>query len=89
MSVVKHWHRLPSELADAPHLSVFKGHLDNVPMNILMVLVIPEVVRQLAFMIFEGPFQMNYLLLSSPLLSSSSLVSIYLFNILGMNYVGF
>ncbi|KFV44874.1 hypothetical protein N341_03338, partial [Tyto alba] len=26
---VKHWNRLPGEVADAPSLSVFKRHLDN------------------------------------------------------------
>jgi len=28
-SVVKHWNRLPSEVVDAPNLSVFERHLDD------------------------------------------------------------
>jgi len=27
--MVSHWNRLPSEVVDAPSLSVFKRHLDN------------------------------------------------------------
>jgi len=27
--VVKHWNRLPREVADPPSLSAFKRHLDN------------------------------------------------------------
>ena len=33
--LVKHWNRLPREVADAPSLSVFKRHLDNALNNTL------------------------------------------------------
>ncbi|KFV51247.1 hypothetical protein N341_01525, partial [Tyto alba] len=33
--VVKHWNRLPREVVDAPSLSVFKSHLDNILHNML------------------------------------------------------
>lgn len=36
---VKHWNRLPRELSDAPHLSVFKRHLDNTVNSILQLFV--------------------------------------------------
>lgn len=45
--VDRHWNRLPSEVANAPSLSVFKGYLDNALNNILELLVSPELVRQL------------------------------------------
>ncbi|KFZ59066.1 hypothetical protein N338_08896, partial [Podiceps cristatus] len=33
--MVKHWNRLPGEKVDAPSLSLFKKHLDNVLNNLL------------------------------------------------------
>lgn len=33
--VVKHWHRLSTELFDAPCLPAFKRHLDNDLLNML------------------------------------------------------
>ncbi|KFW02537.1 hypothetical protein N327_12267, partial [Fulmarus glacialis] len=33
--VVKHWNRLPREVAGAPSLSAFRGHLDNALNNML------------------------------------------------------
>ncbi|KFZ46098.1 hypothetical protein N321_04855, partial [Antrostomus carolinensis] len=33
--LVKHWNRLPREVADAPSLPAFKRHLDNALNNIL------------------------------------------------------
>lgn len=32
---VKHWNRIPSEMVDAPSLSLFKKHLDNALNNML------------------------------------------------------
>ena len=58
--VVKHWHRLPREVVNAPSLSVFKRHLDNALNNALKLLVSPELVRQLDWMITVGPFQLRY-----------------------------
>lgn len=35
MRMVKHWNRLTSEEVDAPRLSAFKRHLDNVLINMV------------------------------------------------------
>jgi len=45
--VIKHWNRLPREVFDAPNLSAFNRHLDNVLNNMPKPLVSSEVVRQL------------------------------------------
>ena len=44
-------------------LAVFKRLLDNALHNMLELLVSPEVVRQLDWMIVVGPFQLNYAIL--------------------------
>lgn len=56
--VVRHWNRLPGDLVGALYHSAFKGHLENVLINVLSLLVRPEVVRQLDFM-SEVLFQLN------------------------------
>ena len=33
--VVRHWHRLPSEVVDAPSLEVFKARLDGALTNLV------------------------------------------------------
>lgn len=35
MSVVKQWHRLPRELADAPSLQTFQVRLNRAPSNLI------------------------------------------------------
>ncbi|KFW68012.1 hypothetical protein AS28_04549, partial [Pygoscelis adeliae] len=35
MRVVKHWHRLPRELVDAPSLETFKVRLDGALSNLI------------------------------------------------------
>jgi len=60
MRMTELWNRLLGELVDAPCLSVFNRHLDNALINVLSLLVNPEVVRQLDSMVVEGLFQMNY-----------------------------
>jgi len=35
MRVVKHWHRLPRELVDAPSLETFKAKLDGALSNLI------------------------------------------------------
>ncbi|KFV96401.1 hypothetical protein N327_13642, partial [Fulmarus glacialis] len=35
MRVVKHWHRLPREVVDAPSLATFKGRLDGALSNLI------------------------------------------------------
>jgi len=37
MRVVKHWHRLPREVVDAPSLETFKGRLDGAPSNLIQL----------------------------------------------------
>ena len=54
--IVKHWNRLSREVVDALHLWVFKRHLYNVLINVLQLLVSPEVIRKLDSLIFEGSF---------------------------------
>lgn len=58
--------RHPSEVANAPSLSVFKGHLDNALNNILEFLVSPELVRQLNWMIAVVPSNRNSKFFSVP-----------------------
>lgn len=57
--VDRYWNSLPSEVANAPSLSVFKGHLDNALNNILELLVSPKLVRQLNWMISVVPSNRN------------------------------
>ncbi|KFM05120.1 hypothetical protein AS27_03742, partial [Aptenodytes forsteri] len=35
MRVVRHWHRLPREVVDAPSLEVFKARLDGALSNLI------------------------------------------------------
>ncbi|KFW81976.1 hypothetical protein N305_12873, partial [Manacus vitellinus] len=35
MRVVRHWHRLPREVADAPSLETFKARLDGALSNLI------------------------------------------------------
>ncbi|KFQ03376.1 hypothetical protein N329_03715, partial [Haliaeetus albicilla] len=35
MRVVKHWHRLPREVVDAPSLEIFKARLDGALSNLI------------------------------------------------------
>ncbi|KFQ73795.1 hypothetical protein N335_01641, partial [Phaethon lepturus] len=35
LSVVKHWHRLPREVADAPSLATFQVRLDGALSNLI------------------------------------------------------
>jgi len=35
MRVVKHWHRFPREVVDAPSLAVFKARLDGALSNLV------------------------------------------------------
>jgi len=37
VSVVKHWHRLPRELLDAPSLETFKARLDRALNNLVQL----------------------------------------------------
>ena len=35
MRVVRHWHRLPSKVVDAPSLELFKARLDGAVSNLV------------------------------------------------------
>jgi len=37
MRVVKHWHRLPREVVDAPSLETFKARLDGALSNLIQL----------------------------------------------------
>lgn len=54
--VVKHWNSLTREVVNAPSLSMFTRHLDNI-FNMLQLLVSPEVDRQLNQMTVVDSFQ--------------------------------
>lgn len=58
-------------------MSLFQGYLDN----ILHLLVSPEVVIQLDFMISVGPFKLDYYVLIIMFIPLISVLSISIFNI--------
>lgn len=66
--VLKHWDRIPREVADALCLSVFKKHLANALHNVLYLLVSPEGVMRLGSMLSVGPFQLFNSVCSEPLI---------------------
>lgn len=75
--IIKCWNRYSKGLVDAPCMSLFQGYLDN----ILHLLVSPEVVIQLDFMISVGPFKLDYYVLIIMFISLISVLSISIFNI--------
>lgn len=44
----------------APYTSVFRRHLATALSNMLKLMVIPELVRQMDMTNFDSPFQLNY-----------------------------
>lgn len=62
MKVIIHWNRLIKEVVDDPRLSAFQMLLDNA-LNMFNFWVAPKEVRQSNYMIFEGPFLLNYSIL--------------------------
>lgn len=60
MRVVKHWYRLPAVGA----YWFFKRRLINACNNMLYLLASLEVLRQLDWVLFEDPFQLNYCILN-------------------------
>lgn len=63
MRTVTHWKRLPREVVDALCLSVSRRHLENALSSMLYLLGSSEGLKQLGLVIFEGPFQQNYIIL--------------------------
>jgi len=57
MRVVKHWNRLPREVADAPSLETFKVRLDGALNNLTQLKMSLLIAGALDWMIFKGPFQ--------------------------------
>lgn len=62
VKVIIHWNRLIKEVVDDPRLSAFQMLLDNA-LNMFNFWVAPKEVRQSNYMIFEGPFLLNYSIL--------------------------
>jgi len=57
MRVVRHWHRLPRKVADAPSLETFKARLDG-DLSDLIELKMPLYIAEgLDWMASKGPFQ--------------------------------
>jgi len=55
--MVKHWHRLPREVVNAPSLETFKVRLDGALSNLLQLKVSLLTAGGLDKMTFKGPFQ--------------------------------
>ena len=55
--VVKHWNRLPTEVADAPSLETFKVRLDGALSNLNQLKMSPLIAGVLDWLMFKGPFQ--------------------------------
>jgi len=50
---VRHWHRSPREVVDAPSLETFQARLDGALSNLTQV----KMALLFAWMAFKGPFQ--------------------------------
>ena len=57
MRVVKHWHRLPREVVDAPSLETFQVRLDGALSNLISLKMSLLIAGGLDEMTFKGPFQ--------------------------------
>jgi len=57
MRVVRHWHRLPKEVLDAPSLETFKAKLDGAPSNLIKLKVSLLTAGGLGLMTSKGAFQ--------------------------------
>ena len=55
--VVKHWHRLPSEVVDALSLEMLKVRLDGALSNLILLSVF--IAGELDQVTFKGPFQLK------------------------------
>jgi len=55
--VLKHWHRLPREAADAPSLTVFKARLDGALSNLVWWKMSLLIAGGLEPGDLQGPFQ--------------------------------
>jgi len=72
-TVAKPWNRLPREVVDAPSLSVFKRHLNNVLNNLVSFWSALNWSGCWTKMIVVGPCQIKYFFLFYPILVYSSL----------------
>ena len=57
--VVRHWHRLPHEVVDAPSLESLKVRLDGALSNLIKLWVSLFIVEKLDQMAFNCPFQLK------------------------------
>jgi len=55
--VVKHWHRLPREVQEAPSLETFKAMLDGALGNLIELKMSLLTAGGLGYMTSKGPFQ--------------------------------
>jgi len=60
MRVVKHWHRLPREVVDAPSLETFKARLDGALSNLIWLKMLLLIAGGLDQMTFKGLSNPNY-----------------------------
>jgi len=58
--VVRHWHRLPREVVEAPSLETFKIRLDGALSNLIKLKMPLLTAGGLGWMAFKGPFNPNY-----------------------------
>ena len=55
--MVRHWHRLPNEVANALSLEAFKARLDGALSNLVYREVSLPIARELDLHDLKGPFQ--------------------------------
>jgi len=56
MRVVRHWHRLPRQVGDAPSLDTFKARLDGALSNLIQLKTSLLIAGELDWMTLKGPF---------------------------------
>jgi len=57
MKVVKHWHRLPREMVEAPSLEKFKARLDGALSKLIQLKMSLLTAGGVGYMVSKGPLQ--------------------------------